>query len=151
LDCRAHKPVIPFDERCVPILKKLGLYQLLLVPYIKTDPRLITALVERWRPETHTFHLPNIEYIFECIFICGKVELEHEYYCLVTGWNTYSIIGQHINIEVCLFKQGGGKCYLYPLFDSIMTMMLILLLTGQSEHTLPRDQSGENLYKVSIC
>jgi Plant mobile domain len=58
LDCRAHKPVIPFDERCVPILKMLGLYQLSLVPYTKTDPRLITTLVEHWRPETHTFHLP---------------------------------------------------------------------------------------------
>jgi Plant mobile domain len=58
LDCRAHRSVIEFDDRCGPALKKLGLYQLAQIKHTKTDHRLVTALVERWRPETNTFHLP---------------------------------------------------------------------------------------------
>jgi Plant mobile domain len=58
LDCQAHKPIIPYHVRCGPILKKLGLYQLALITHTKIDPILMTALVECWRPETHTFHLP---------------------------------------------------------------------------------------------
>ena len=36
----------------------IGLFK---VPDMEVDHALITALVERWRPETHTFHLPHGE------------------------------------------------------------------------------------------
>ena len=39
----------------------VGLEGLLRVPNIDLDHALITALVERWRPETHSFHLPHGE------------------------------------------------------------------------------------------
>jgi Plant mobile domain len=58
LDCRAHQPVIPFDKRCEYALKNLGLYEIAQIQHVKTDHRLITALVEHWHPETHTFHMP---------------------------------------------------------------------------------------------
>ena len=32
-----------------------------MVPSIQLDIALITAFVERWRPKTHTFHLPHGE------------------------------------------------------------------------------------------
>ena len=35
-----------------------GLTELFKVPNMEVDHALITTLVERWRPETHTFHLP---------------------------------------------------------------------------------------------
>ena len=49
------------DDRVVNIIKALGLEGLLWVPGREIDHGLITALVERWRPETHTFHMPHGE------------------------------------------------------------------------------------------
>ncbi|KAK9284234.1 hypothetical protein L1049_023403 [Liquidambar formosana] len=39
-------------------LHAAGFYGLSRIGFIRLDPALITALVERWRQETHTFHLP---------------------------------------------------------------------------------------------
>ena len=54
---RSEIPFVPHEEmqRC---LVNLGLYQLAMVPQTKIDQSLMHGLAERWRPETHTFHLP---------------------------------------------------------------------------------------------
>ena len=49
------------DNRVVGIIKALGLEGLLRQPSRELDHGLITALVERWRLETHTFHMPHGE------------------------------------------------------------------------------------------
>ncbi|XP_030957668.1 protein MAINTENANCE OF MERISTEMS-like [Quercus lobata] len=49
------------DPRILAYITDAGLDGLLRVPRMDIDHALITALVERWRPETHSFHLPHGE------------------------------------------------------------------------------------------
>ncbi|XP_065877031.1 serine/threonine-protein phosphatase 7 long form homolog [Euphorbia lathyris] len=45
------------DERLHNYIRRAGFEEIVKVGGISVDYSLITALVERWRPETHTFHL----------------------------------------------------------------------------------------------
>ncbi|XP_070011326.1 serine/threonine-protein phosphatase 7 long form homolog [Nicotiana sylvestris] len=51
----------PFHARVVARLQVTGFYMIFELGRMQLDWSLITALVERWRPETHTFHLPTGE------------------------------------------------------------------------------------------
>ncbi|KAH1120505.1 hypothetical protein J1N35_003665 [Gossypium stocksii] len=46
------------DERVIPFLELAGFGSAALIRTFDLRYDLISALVERWRPETHTFHLP---------------------------------------------------------------------------------------------
>ncbi|XP_044406762.1 serine/threonine-protein phosphatase 7 long form homolog [Triticum aestivum] len=58
LNVRCHRVGIPFDPLCTSALENLGFYQIAKMRKINVDKYLISALVERWRPETNSFHLP---------------------------------------------------------------------------------------------
>ncbi|XP_050290588.1 serine/threonine-protein phosphatase 7 long form homolog [Quercus robur] len=49
------------DNRVIDIIKLVRLEGLFRAPSREIDHCLISALVEQWRPETHTFHLPHGE------------------------------------------------------------------------------------------
>ena len=46
------------DPRIHPYVIRSGFYGLYPIGHVTLDWALIMSLVERWRPETHTFHLP---------------------------------------------------------------------------------------------
>ena len=49
------------DECVIAIVRLLGLKRLHMVPSIKLNHALIIEFVDRWRPKTHSFHLPHGE------------------------------------------------------------------------------------------
>ncbi|KAK5776329.1 hypothetical protein PVK06_044288 [Gossypium arboreum] len=62
LKCHIHNlPVLP-SPLIKSYLRDVGFWHVALVDWgCKLDLKLVSALVERWRPETHTFHLPYDE------------------------------------------------------------------------------------------
>ncbi|XP_028099456.1 serine/threonine-protein phosphatase 7 long form homolog [Camellia sinensis] len=49
------------DARIFPYLQRAGFCRLIHVPFIQLGWHLIVVIVERWRSETHTFHLTSGE------------------------------------------------------------------------------------------
>ena len=65
-----HAPPSPLTEN---YLREAGFWQVATVGRgCKLDPKLISALIERWRPEMHTFHLP----CGECTITLENVNLQ---------------------------------------------------------------------------
>ncbi|KAJ1691455.1 hypothetical protein LUZ63_015610 [Rhynchospora breviuscula] len=58
LELRSHKRSIELDDRIEGRLMKLGLIHISKVKHVNIDMPLLKAMVEFWRPETHTFHFP---------------------------------------------------------------------------------------------
>ena len=46
------------DTRIIPYIQRARLYDFHLIAYGRVNRALVTTLVEQWRIETHTFHLP---------------------------------------------------------------------------------------------
>ncbi|MFQ6652362.1 hypothetical protein Gotur_024265, partial [Gossypium turneri] len=65
-----HGPPSPLVEN---YLREAGFWHVATVGRgCKVDPKLISTLIERWRPETHTFHLP----CGECTITLEDVSLQ---------------------------------------------------------------------------
>ncbi|XP_058757275.1 protein MAIN-LIKE 2-like [Vicia villosa] len=57
---RSHS-IVALDERIKPYLQFAGFEAINNIAESAIDHKFVMALLERWRPETHTFHLPTGE------------------------------------------------------------------------------------------
>ena len=115
---------IVMDDCIVDIVKRVGLEGLYRTPGREIDHNLITAFVERWRPETHTFHLPhgettitlqNVEVLFGISIdgeaIVGTTDLTWKDECrslLGIAIDNTTLKGQRIQIKKLLEKIDQG-------------------------------------------
>uniref|UniRef100_A0A7N2MYQ3 Aminotransferase-like plant mobile domain-containing protein n=1 Tax=Quercus lobata TaxID=97700 RepID=A0A7N2MYQ3_QUELO len=122
-ELRKRCPIV-VDDRVLDIVKRVGLEGLYRTPCREIDHNLITAFVERWRPETHTFHLPygetmitlqDVEVLLGIPIdgeaIVGKTELTWAAECqslLGIATNTVVLKGQRILINKLIEKIDQG-------------------------------------------
>ncbi|CAN1293388.1 Protein MAIN-LIKE 2 [Linum perenne] len=108
--CRNSKKIVDYDPRFESILSDIGLDSLRDALKLTPDPELITALVERWRPETNTFHLYGGE---------ATITLEDVHF--ITG---LSVDGLPIVdfFDSCIFADRSGAyahLFMLPLLEDI--------------------------------
>ncbi|KAK5771863.1 hypothetical protein PVK06_048117 [Gossypium arboreum] len=59
LQCYIRNMTGPLSPLIEDYLREAGFWHVAMIGRgCKLNPKLISALIERWRPETHTFHLP---------------------------------------------------------------------------------------------
>jgi Plant mobile domain len=61
METKASSMSFTYDNRIASILERFHLNHLARLGNIKIDRDLITAVAERWRRETHSFHFPTDE------------------------------------------------------------------------------------------
>ncbi|KAH1197669.1 Serine/threonine-protein phosphatase 7 long form [Glycine max] len=66
-------------EQIFPFLRESGFYWIMKMRYLKINVSLISTLIERWRPETHTFHMR-----------CGE--------CTITLQDVSILLGLHADL-----------------------------------------------------
>ncbi|KAH1098494.1 hypothetical protein J1N35_015415 [Gossypium stocksii] len=86
----------PPDERLMPYLEQAGFGSAALIRTFDLHYDLLSALVERWRPETHTFH-----------FLCGECTVTLEDVALQLG---LPIDGSPV-MGVSTFAESAALCY----------------------------------------
>ncbi|CAN1321348.1 Protein MAIN-LIKE 2 [Linum perenne] len=108
--CRNSKKIVDYDPRFESILSDTGLDSLRDALKLTPDPEIITALVERWRPETNTFHLYG-----------GEVTITLEDVHFITG---LSVDGLPIVdlFGICIFVDRSGAyahLFMLPLLEDL--------------------------------
>ena len=125
------------DDRVVDIVKRVGLEGLYRTPRREIDHNLITAFVERWRPETHTFHLPH-----------GETTITLQDVEVILG---IPIDGEAI-VETTDFKW-ADECWSMLPIGTVLTGQRILIkkLLEKIDQGLPNDAAEVVVHQYALC
>ena len=144
-----HPDSVPWviDERIIPYLERTRLYDFHLIAYGKVDRAIITALVERWHQEMHTFHLPLGEATITLLDVAFLTRLPIEG-CVVStaghqlsSWRdmVHRILGECPPADV--IRGSGLRCtWLVQTFSH--------LFEGADERTISRYAKAYLLYLI---
>ena len=132
------------DNRVVDIMKLLRLEGLFRVPSKEIDHCLLSALVERWRPETHTFHLPHGEMsiTLQDVEVIFGLPIDGEVLVRLIGKGDWSLLceellgfGVSVNDKKTLVKQ----------------RILISRLVEPIAEPLPHDATEIQIHQYAQC
>ncbi|KAJ3684672.1 hypothetical protein LUZ61_013836 [Rhynchospora tenuis] len=153
-----------YSPQIEPILSGFGLNNMALLGRIKIDWALITALVERWRRETHTFHLPTGEIAPTLQDVCCLLGLENDGEALMGDIDeNYAYLFEEVfgEVEWETFHRPSGT---YHLRTEFFVKLFVPPVEGEDdeivenyrnkkrlEASLPENSPPEEVKKYAIC
>ena len=104
-ELQKRRPIV-VDDRVLDIVKRVGLEGLYRTPCKEIDHNLITTFIERWRLETHTFHLPH----GETTITLQDVEVIWGFQSMVRQLLEQLTLHGLMNVGVCFESTLLGRC-----------------------------------------
>ena len=132
------------DNRVIDIIKLVGLEGLFRASSKEIDHGLILTLVERWRPETYTFHLPHGEMsiTLQDVEVISGLPIDGEVLVRLIGKGDWSLLceellgfGVSVNDKKTLVKQ----------------RILISRLVEPIAEPLPHDATEIQIHQYAQC
>ena len=116
---------MPYDERYTPYITRIGLlpyFSLVTRSTPNMNPAALTALIDRWRPETHTFHLRTGEMTvtLQDVSMILALPIDGDVVCFSTdseGWreSMFGLIGKvpPLKVDPTKERNPSGATYVW--------------------------------------
>ncbi|KAJ1700729.1 hypothetical protein LUZ63_000508 [Rhynchospora breviuscula] len=164
---REHKiKNLPWDLRYKKYVIQAGLYGVHKIGYVPTDNALISALVERWRQETHSFHFPvgEMTITLEDASVLLGLRVNGDPLCLPTNYDwadvVETLLGKKVDkttfrrrskvaINISCLRKHFAECPKNASIDTVKqyARAYLLLLVGSLLFT---DHSGDSISAIYL-